>query len=195
MKRRRIQAKDEEEEEEEKKNIKVVNNRIYFYADVNRKSVLELNIALQELRDKMKSTICELDVNSPNIYLYIHSHGGDVYAGLSAMDHIMKCDIPVVTIVDGFVASAATLISLAGKRRLMYSHSQMLIHQIQTEMWGRYEELVDEMANTKVLQDKMRDIYTTLAKIPKTVLDKLMKKEVTLTAEECKKYSIVDEVM
>tara|TARA_B100001094_G_scaffold50362_1_gene45856 strand:+ start:3014 stop:3604 length:591 start_codon:yes stop_codon:yes gene_type:complete len=196
MKRRRIFGKKEDEDDDDKNDdIKVVNNRIYFYANVSRKNVLKLNIAIQEVRDKLKVQTNEIDADHARIYLYIQSDGGCVFSGISAMDHINRCDVPVVTIVDGYVASAATLMTIAGKERYAYPNSHMLIHQLHTEMWGRFEELRDEMENNANLQKRMREIYGKFTNIPQTLMNKIMTKEINLNADECLKYGIVDKII
>ena len=48
------------------------------------------------------------------IYVHICSYGGDVFAGLALMDLIKNNEIPITTIVEGPVASAATLMFLGG---------------------------------------------------------------------------------
>ena len=67
--------------------IKVHNNEIYFFGELNEQNAMELNITLRKMK-------C-----SP-IVLYIHSTGGDVYAGLSVMDHILALGTPVHTVAD-----------------------------------------------------------------------------------------------
>ena len=94
-----------------------VENRIYFYSDVDSDSILQFNKRLKEidntnLVEKYKK---EMDGDIP-IYININSLGGELFSGLSAMDNINQCKSPTVTVVDGACASAATFLSIAGTK-------------------------------------------------------------------------------
>ena len=127
----------------------------------------------------------------PKIFLHIQSSGGDAYAGLSGMTTIHNCRVPVVTIVDGFVASAATFLVLGGHERWMQKHANMLIHQIRTEFWGRYDELKDEMYNSEHLMKMLKTIYKTNSTMPKKTINCILKKEMYLSSSECFNYGLV----
>ena len=61
--------------------IKCYNNHIYFYAPVNDKTALKLNITVSEVTNNVMKTCVDFDM-CPNIYLHINS-GGEVNAALS----------------------------------------------------------------------------------------------------------------
>jgi ATP-dependent protease ClpP protease subunit len=181
---------------EDELNIRVVKNEIYFYEDVTPQSVLSLSKHVKQLEQSMLTLQSDFKLDAPpSIYINIHSYGGDVYAGLSCMNTLEKCRVPIVTIVDGFVASAATFILLGGHHRIMREHSQILIHQIRGETWGKYDEMKDEMRNTDVLMDIIQQIYVDKSDFPEKKLRKIIKKELTMTSAKCLKYRIVDEIM
>lgn len=176
--------------------IKVVNNHIYFYSDVSRSNILKLVNAILTLEYKMISLKNEYSLTEyPKIYIHLQSDGGDAYAGLSAMDAIRSCKVPVVTIVDGFVASAATFILLGGTERKMNSNSHILIHQIRTWFAGKYTDLCDEMENCKNLMDMLKNAYRQNSKIPTKKIDNILKKELYLSPGECLQYNLIDEIL
>ena len=72
----------------------------------------------------------DIKIEPKPITLYITSNGGYVYQVFSTIDTIRGMKIPVNTVCKGFVASAGTLLSLAGKKRLITESSYMLIHEI-----------------------------------------------------------------
>ena len=88
------------------------------------------------------------------------------------------------------IASAATFIYLAGEKRFISDYNHVLIHQLSTSFWGKYEDLMDEFSNSKSLMECIRDLYKTNTKIPKTKLDNLLKRELLLNTEECLKYKV-----
>lgn len=168
--------------DEESLNIRRVRNEIYFYEDVNPQSILELNTLLREV---------DSCVDGLPIILYIHSDGGDLFSGLSAMDHIMSCKKPVHTVIDGFCCSAATFIFLGGSSRLVKKHSHMLIHQISSDgEWVKFEDIKDEMNNLQKLMDKVVGIYREYTNLPEKKLKRLMRHDIYLDADQCVKYDI-----
>ena len=116
------------------KGVEVDENRVYFYAPVTDSTVLELIKILRSLDIEMQVLSLRLKVSKIPIELHIHSGGGDLFAGLAAVDVIQSLKSPIHTYVEGSAASAATLMSLAGDKRFMYKNSFMLIHQISSLM-------------------------------------------------------------
>ena len=90
--------------------INVIGSSVYFYSDVSDSTITKLITELKKLEISLMKKALELDGYKPKIKLYIRSCGGEVYAGFSAMDHISALRVPVVTIADGFCASAATFL-------------------------------------------------------------------------------------
>ena len=126
------------------------------------------------------------------IVLFLHSEGGDAYAGLSGMNHIQACRVPVHCVADGFVASAATFLLLAGRRRSGMEHSVVLIHQLSTGFWGKFTDLKDECANSEQLMQMLRDLYTSRTRLSRKKIDRILSKELTMTIPQCIECGIVD---
>lgn len=186
----------EEEVEEEQTPIEVVNNQVYFYNEVSVQTVLRLCKILRVLENKMLMMQIEYQLpDAPKIYLHIQSTGGDAYAGLSAMNTIENLKVPVITIVDGFVASAATFILFGGCERWMQKNSSILIHQIRTEFWGRFEELKDDVKNSSILMEDIARIYSEKSEIPRKKLNRIMKRELNMNTDKCSKYKIIHKVV
>ena len=176
--------------------VEAVNNRIYYYSEVSRQKILVLNKSLKNLNDNLVNQANLLSLEEPaQIYLHINSFGGSVFAGLSAVDYIQSCDVPVTSIVEGCAASAATLMSCVATHRQMRSNSFMLIHQISSGLWGKYEELKDDMDNCDLFMRIIRDIYTEHTKIPKKKLNEILKRDLWFDAETCLEYGLIDEII
>ena len=67
----------------------------------------------------------------------------------------------------------------------------MLIHQLSSVSWGKYEALKDDMKNNDMLMDRIRKIYQEHTNIPKTKLDQILKHDLWWDAETCLKYGLV----
>lgn len=166
---------------------------VYFHADVSKATVLKL---VSCLRKATAHALCHAhDLQQPEVLLYIHSDGGDAYAGLSAYGHIVRNRVPVATVMDGIVASAASFLLLAGHKRYATRQSYLLIHQLSTGFCGKYADMVDEVRNSTSLMDTFRELYRERTTLGPKRLEALLKKERTLSAATCLKDGFVHEVL
>ena len=164
---------------------------VYFCAPVDTKYTLKLIKALDEASEFALKTCGWADAR---VYLYIFSAGGCAFAGLSAMDHIRNNRVPVVTIADGYVASAATFLLLGGSERKSMSNAKILIHQLSTAFWGKYADLLDEVQNSEELMQSFRKVYADNTKLRGHKLDSLLNKELHMNATRSLEWGIVDEI-
>ena len=133
----------------------------------------------------------ELPGYTPTIQVHIHSEGGDVFSGLSAMDTLRSARVNVTCIAEGNCCSAATFLLLGGKKRLMSRHSFVLIHQLSSGFFGKYNEFKDEMKTCKKIMKTIKGIYRSETEIPKETLNEFMSKDIYLNYEDCLNYGIV----
>ena len=140
--------------------VSAENNKIYFYSGVTRQDNLVLNKLLHSTGNKLRNTQNVLQLpDPPKVYLHINSYGGSVFAGFGSVDYIRNCSVPVVSVVDGCAASAATIMSVVAEERYMHEHAFMLIHQLSSGMWGKFEAMKDDMANNEMLMKKIMTLY------------------------------------
>ena len=184
-------SSDDEKEDESTNNVYTVGNDIYYYCDVTKDNVFEFNKAVRKLEKTLLKKAVDLDGYVPNINVYISSDGGDLFSGMNAMDVMRRSKVHVTVIAEGACCSAATFMLLGGDRRLMGKHAYVLIHQLSTGFFGKYDELRDEMETCKKLMKTMKRVYKAETNIPKETFKALMKKDVYLDVEECLKYGIV----
>jgi len=177
------------------KHIAVHENKIYYYAGVGRDSAAELNKKIGELESKSLTMSKNLDIDTPSIKVLINSGGGSITAGISSMDTILRCKVPVHTYVDGFAASAATFLSVVGEKRFISRNSYMLIHQLSGNFWGKYSEFEDEKQNLDLMMKTIKDVYKKHTKLPMKKLDEILKHDLMWDANTCLKYGLVDEIV
>tara|TARA_Y100000034_G_C6834497_1_gene376994 strand:+ start:467 stop:1090 length:624 start_codon:yes stop_codon:yes gene_type:complete len=172
-------------------------NKIYFYSEVTRPKILTLNKKIAALNTILlnQANTLTLDEIQAKIRLHINSYGGSVFAGFSAVDYIRTTSVPVVSIIDGCAASAATLMSVVADERYMHEHAFMLIHQLSSTSWGKYEELKDDMKNNDLLMATIKKIYNKHAKIPKKKLNEILKHDLWFDAKTCLEYGLVDDII
>jgi ATP-dependent Clp endopeptidase proteolytic subunit ClpP len=177
--------------------LRVLNNKILFYADIDESTVLELNKVLFELDTKLQSIkSIGFDPNyDPIIHLHLNTYGGSIFAAFSTVDTIRRLKSKVHTHIDGSVASAGTLISASGHKRYMGKHAHLLIHQLSSGVYGKFSEMEDEIFNCTNLMKLLKDFYKKTTKIPMKKLDELLKRDIWLNAEECLEFGVVDEII
>ena len=168
---------------------------VYFYAEVSRANNLKLIKCLRA------ATVSCMQHSTPShtpprIYLYIHSNGGDAYAGLAMYDHIRLNPVPTVAVADGMVASAASFMLLAANHRLMHENSFVRIHQLSIIGFdGKYADMVDEMQNTHCLMKKLEDMYVARTGMTTEHCRNVLRQEIDMDAERCLTEGLVHEIL
>ncbi len=175
-------------------------NNIFLYEVITDQSVLRIRKAIDKKVVAHRKFLVEndLDVQSIEGYLhinlFINSYGGSVPDAFNLHDYIKRCLIPIYTYIEGIAASAATIISLSGKKRFMTPRSLIMIHQLSSWFGGKYEEFQDEKANMDLLMKMIKEVYLEHTKLTPKKLNSLIKRDIYLGAEKCLEYGFVDEI-
>ena len=177
------------------KHISVQDNKIYFYAGVNRNACVELNKKIAELETKSLTLSKTLGILPPSIKVFINSGGGSIVSGIASMDTMLRCQVPIETYVDGFSASAATFLTVVGGKRYMSRNSHMLVHQLSSTFWGTYSNFEDEKKNLDQMMKSIKDIYKKYTKLPMKKLDEILKHDLMWDAKTCLEYGMIDEIV
>lgn len=171
-------------------------NRIYFYSDVNKESVLNLNRQIDDLTRQMKMIQFGLNLpEPPRIEIHICSDGGELFAAMAAIDKIIDNPVPIDTYCEGMVASAATLISSVGDKRYITKSSCMLIHQVRSGLWGNYMQFKDEIQNLELLMGLIKGVYLKKTKFDAKELDEILSHDLCLGADKCFEYGLIDHIL
>ena len=173
---------------------KAVENNLYFYGDVTESNALELNAALFELDKKLSVSNVFLDIR-PIINLRINSFGGSLFAGLATVDVIRSLNSEVHSYIEGAAASAATIRSVACDKRYIGKYSKMLIHQLSSGTYGKYNELEDDMENNKHLMATIKEIYKEYTRVPMKKLDEILKHDLWFDSQTSLKLGLVDDIV
>jgi ATP-dependent Clp protease protease subunit len=177
--------------------IATVENHIYFYSDISTRSVFQFVTDLKGMRDLFLAESISREAPVSPIIVHINSFGGSIFAGINAMDAIIKTidlGVPVYTVIEGSAASAATFLSVVGSKRFITPNSYVLIHQLSTFMGGKFNEIKDEFSNLEKFMDQITKIYEKYTKISKTDIEKILKKDIWWNAEEALENGVIDEI-
>jgi len=174
--------------------IDLENNHIYFYGDVNEDSCLDLNRKINQLNKSLLKYALEYDCEPPNIYLHISSYGGCLFSAFSTIDTIKNSRVPIVSIVEGKAASAATMISMVCSKRYINKNSFMLIHQLSSFSMGKYETLKDDFTNDTKLMERIYDLYQEHTNLGLKKIKECLKRDLWWGYKECLDAGLVDDV-
>ena len=143
-----------------------------------------------------------LDAEDPgkDIYLYINSPGGSITDGMAIYDTIQYIKSDVCTICVGLAASMGSVLLAAGTKGKRYAlpNSEVLIHQPLIAgggLSGQTTEIkihADHMVKTR---EKLNKILSERTGQPLDVIEKDTERDNYMTAEEAKKYGLIDEIM
>jgi len=183
------------DDDSESSSVESSGSRIFFYSDVTKDSILALNKEIRAVSNNLQNISQVYEIPAPPLRLHINSYGGSLLDCFSTVDYIRNSKTPIHTIIEGSAASAATIISVVGHRRYIHKHSYMLIHQLSTGLWGKYEELVDDFKNSTAFMEQIQNIYRTHTKIPTKTLKEILKRDLWFDSATCLKYGLVDEII
>jgi ATP-dependent protease ClpP protease subunit len=171
-------------------------NVLYYYRVVEPDGAMDLCQKIDVLNSAMRMVQFTYNLPTPPpIHLHIHTEGGDIMSGLALFDKISSNPVPIYTYCEGMVASAGTLLSVAGAKRFITKNSCMLIHQLQGELWGNYEKLKDEAQNTDLLMGLIRKIYNQRTQMADPLIDEILKHDLYMSSDVCLAHGLVDEVI
>ena len=185
---------DSDSDSDDESKIDREKNHVYFYSQVSRKSIFKLNVLLRDAARFVHMTCFDLNIKNIPIYLHINSLGGSLYNSYAAVDTIKNLRVPVYSIVEGCAASAGTIISVVCDKRFISENAYMLIHQLNSSMWGKMSEIEDEYKHLNELMTQIKGLYGKYTKIPKKELTELLKHDIWLSPQTCIKYGLVDAV-
>ena len=189
-------TEDEEEEEEKVDNeIKITNNNIYLYGEINKRMALDFNVKFDELVKKYQVIGIQTGIENPVINIHINSCGGDVIAALSIIETVRKSKLDIHTFIEGECSSAATLIAVIGKKRYIGKYSIMLIHQLRSGFWGTVSEFEEENKNNKTFMKIIKTIYYEHTGIDAETLEKMLLKDRYMKAKKTIQLGIMDEII
>ena len=176
--------------------VYALGNHVYFNDDVSQQSMFLLARELRLAARRIRMRAIESGDSSPPqpLYLHVSTYGGDISAAFSVVDTLKHLGVAVYSVVEGYVASAGTLITLAAQRRFIQANAYMMVHQLSSGMWGKMSSLAEEMHNLKKLQDHITNFYLEHTRMRAKQLKRLLLRDVNFNAQESIARGIADEV-
>jgi ATP-dependent Clp protease protease subunit len=168
---------------------RLLKDRIIFIGEAIDEWVAQLIIA----------QLLYLEAEDPekDIYVYINSPGGYVTAGLAIYDTMQYINANISTICLGQAASLGALLLCAGSKGKRYAlpYARILIHQ---PLGGARGQATDIEIQAKEILKTREMINEILVRHTGQDLKKIQvdtERDYYMSAEEARKYGIVDEVL
>ncbi len=132
-----------------------------------------------------------------DIKLYINSPGGSVYDGLAIIDTMNYIEPDVQTIGIGLQASmGAMLLSCGAKgKRYCLENSRIMIHQPSSGTEGKITDQEIALKEGIYLKKRLAEIFAKNTGKSLEQVEKDMDRDNWMSADDAKKYGIVDEVI
>jgi ATP-dependent Clp protease protease subunit len=168
---------------------RLLKDRIIFLgSDVNEASA---NVVVAQL------LFLQSEDPKKDIFFYINSPGGSVYDALAIYDTMQFISNDVQTVGIGVQASAAAFLLSSGTKgkRLALPNATVMIHQPSSGTRGKVTDQEIDLRESLRIKSLLESIMAknTGQKPEKIHID--MERDKWLTAEEAKKYGIIDAIV
>jgi ATP-dependent Clp protease, protease subunit len=159
---------------------------LYMYGTIGKGWFAD--ISANDVRHKLSN------ITAKTINVHINSGGGDVFESI-AIHNILKNHKATINVyIDGYAASGASVIAMAGDKVIMPRNTMMMIHKAWTLAAGNAKELRKIANDLEKIDTAVLESYTSRFVGDRSELERLLDEETWLTAEECKILGLCDEI-
>jgi ATP-dependent Clp protease protease subunit len=185
-------------------------NEIWFNCSVTNETINKAIKLMYEIVHDEKLSAYRESSKEIEIIFHIDSPGGSVKSMLKFIDFVMllkKKNVKLKTIINGYAASAATLMAIIGDEREITPHSHAMIHELSSLYHGNYTHLQSYSKHLDFLHTQIINIYKTHIRptqpaadpkkkepAPPLDLEKMLLKETWMDANEYLKLGFVDRI-
>jgi len=140
-----------------------------------------------------------LEAEDPDkdIHLYINSPGGSITAGMAIYDTMQHVRPDVSTICVGLAASMGAFLLAAGakNKRFALPNSEVMIHQPLGGTQGQATDIEIHARRILQIRERLNMILSERTGQPLDRIRKDTERDFFMSAEEARKYGIIDGVM
>ena len=131
------------------------------------------------------------------VNIYVNSPGGSVTATMAIIDTMNHIKNDVATTCVGIAASGAAMVLSAGKKgkRYILPNAEVMIHQPLGGVEGQATDIAITAKHILQTKEKLNKMLAANCGKPLAQIEKDVERDFFMTAEEAKKYGIVDKVI
>jgi ATP-dependent Clp protease, protease subunit len=139
----------------------------------------------------------ESDDPDTDIFLYINSPGGSVYAGLAIYDTIQFIKPDVQTICVGVAMSMGSLLLAGGAKgkRMALPNARILLHQLSGGFEGQGTDIEIQAREVIGLKRRLEEIYAEHTGKTIETVSHDMDRDFFMSPQEATEYGIIDSVI
>jgi len=171
-----------------------------IYSRLLRERIIFLGGAIDDnLANIIIAQLLFLEHEDPTkeIKLYINSPGGSVTAAMAIYDTMNHVKPDVSTVCVGIAASAAAVLLSSGAKgkRFCLPNSEVMIHQVMGGVEGQASDIAITAKHILRTKENLNKILSKNTGKPIAQVEKDSDRDYYMTADEAKKYGIVDEIV
>lgn len=126
-------------------------------------------------KEKMRDEIEKIsNIKAKRITVKIDSFGGDVNHAIGIYNALRSTGASITTEYTGWSASAATIVGMAGEKRIIPDNGYLLIHQAQGGQWGTADNFQSYAEFLKSINNTIADIYANVGGVEKSKIEEQM---------------------
>jgi len=131
------------------------------------------------------------------IKVYVNTPGGSVTAGMAIYDTIQYVKPDVATICVGSAGSMGAVLLAAGTKgkRFALPNAEILLHQVMGEAGGQAVDIKIRAEHILKIRDNINKILSKHSGQPLAKIEKDTDRDFFMSAEEAKKYGLVDKII
>ena len=153
----------------------------------------------EDLANLVVAQLIHLESDDPDkdIFLYINSPGGSVYAGLAIYDTMQFIKPDVQTICVGIAMSMGSLLLSGGAKgkRMALPNSRILIHQVSGGFQGQGTDIEIQAREVIGLKRRLEEIYSLHTGKSIEEVSRDMERDFFMSPQEATEYGIIDSVI
>lgn len=132
-----------------------------------------------------------------DITLYVNSPGGSVTSTLAIIDTMTHVKPDVATICVGLAASGGAMVLSAGQKgkRFILPNAEVMIHQPLGGTEGQASDIAITAKHILKLKENLNKMLAKNTGQPLAQIEKDTDRDFFMSADEAKKYGIVDEIV
>ncbi|MCB1443397.1 MAG: ATP-dependent Clp protease proteolytic subunit [Methyloceanibacter sp.] len=140
-----------------------------------------------------------LEAENPKkeISMYINSPGGVVTSGMAIYDTMQFVRPPVSTLCIGQAASMGSLLLCAGEKGMRYAlpNARIMLHQPSGGFQGQASDIERHAEDIIKMKRRLNEIYVHHTGKDYSTIEQTLDRDFFFTAEEARKFGLVDEVV
>jgi ATP-dependent Clp protease protease subunit len=171
-----------------------------IYSRLLRERVVFVGSAIDDdVANLVVAQLLHLEAEDPekDIFMYINSPGGVVYAGLAIYDTMQFVKPDVATVCCGVAMSMGSLLLAGGAtgKRSALPNSRILLHQPSGGFQGQATDIQIHAKEALELRRRVEEIYADHTGRPVDDVSDVLERDRFFTPEQARDYGLVDRVM